>query len=421
MRVKTMWRGSIMCGLALLLALVLEAAPAQADRDLLSDHALGTTFCLRCPKPSMPIPPFAPPPDGQIEGPCGLAIASNGDIYLSDYYYDRIEVYGGGGGYLSQISGVATKPEGPCGLAFSPDGALYANIWHESVVRIEPTRQMFDSHESTGVAVDGAGNVYSNDRTYVAAYGPSGAPLLHEGQPLQIGLGSLGDAYGLAVFGGRVYVADAADQTVKVFEPSKNPFVPVLTIDPPGGFNSLVDAAVAVDSTNGNVLVLDNLKPGYEHPVAMVYEFDSTGTVLDELPGSFHGEPSGLVVDPATGRLLVTDGNSEEANVFEYGPYTEGSALSTSPPGEPSGSVPTAISSDDNRSFFAPPESAASPSVRSSTRQRQRRRCRHLRRKSTTSPSRMRARRPPSGRRCGRSPSPSPSRYRARAGAGPAR
>lgn len=372
MRATAAWKKVAGCGigLALLLALLVDAAPAQAHRALLSDHAVYTLFCLRCPPPSQPPPPLIPPPEGQIEGPCGIAIgpSPNRDIYVSDYYHRLIDVYSNSGGYISQIKNVATAPEGPCGLAFGPGGTLYANIWHQSVVRLTPSFQLFDSASSTGVAVDDAGRVYANDRTYVAVYDSSGAPILEGGQPLRIGLGSLGDAYGLAVFDDRVYVADAADGTVKVYEPSTDPLDPVLTIDgpgpPQGGFNSLVDAGLAVDPTNGHLLVLDNLQPGYEHPQAAIYEFDSSGAYLGVLPGSpVHGEPSGLAVDPVSGTLYVTDGNSELANVFAFGPYTASPPSSTQPPGEAPSLAPLLSQSGDKaqEQLLSPVPGALSP------------------------------------------------------------
>ncbi len=317
MRAKAKGRRAmlVLCGLAL--ALASPAAPAQASRALLTEKLL-----LTIPSPPLGIPP-TPPPEGEIEGACGLA-TSAATLYVSDYYHHVVDVFSIGGDYSSQI---VEPPVGICGLAAGPGGTLYGNEWHRGVLRLTPTVQSVDTNESTGVAVDGAGNVYVDDRTYVAKYE---APLDPGDEPVaKIGIGgSLGDAYGVAVFGGKVYVPDAADDVIEVYEPATEPLAPVATIDgsatPKGAFVSLVDAAVAVDPTNGHLLVADNTQPGFVHPKAALYEFSGEGAFLGKLVGSpVVGEPTGLAV-ASDGTLFVTDGNDEEANVYKYSAYGGG-------------------------------------------------------------------------------------------------
>lgn len=288
------------------------AATAHAERALITKNAVE-----------------AEEAPGGIEGACGVALTS-GKIYVSDYYHHAIAVFSGGGTYLERIAG--NPVNGPCQLATSAGGALYANDWHESVGRVLPSSLEFDSAESTGVAVDQtSGDVYVNDRTYVAVYQPSGAPVLGEGgEPLQIGLGTLVDAYGIAVAGGKVYVPDAADHTVKVYEPVADAVNPSAVIDgaatPQGRFVSLVDASVAVDPSNGHLVVLDNLQPGFEFPEGAIEEFDSAGNFLGQLaPKVIHGEPGGLAFQGGT--LYATSGNSEESAVFKFGTYSGAAPL----------------------------------------------------------------------------------------------
>jgi hypothetical protein len=308
--------------LAVVAFFALGAGPAQASRTLVSAAFLH-------PNPETP----APPPDGQVEGACGLVL-SGGTLLVSDYYHRAIDAFSASSGNPTsgRIALPGTNPvfgintlDAVCGLAIATGGALYANEWHEGVLRLQPSERVFDEAESTGVAVDATGNVYVDDRTYVAVYEPSGEPVEVSGEPLRIGEESdgdstIGDGFGLAVSGGKVYVADAASDSVKVYEPAGNPAVPVATIDP--GFVSLTDAALAIDPSNEHLLVVDNTQPDFEHPKAAVYEFDSSGAFLGKLPGSpVHGEPSGIVA-ANDGTLYVTDGNGEESNVFEYSPYS---------------------------------------------------------------------------------------------------
>jgi hypothetical protein len=307
----------------LLAVLAAIGPPAYASRTLLSEEAVS---------PSTENPAF-PPPDGQIEGACGVAIHGS-SIYVSDHYHRAVDVFGSGIQILAQPSPPEVETEGPCGLAFAGND-LFVNYWHQRVVRSSPPYsfaavETIDSGKSTGVAVDPvSGDLYVNDRTYVAVYK---APVAGGDSAAQIiGLGGsnpLGDAFGIAASAGRVYVPDAADDTVKVYEPAVSLTEPVLVIDgsaaPGGRFSSLVDAAVAVDPTNGHLLVLDNLQPGFEHPEATVDEFDSSGAYLGHLcQNVIDGEPSGLAF--SGGNLYVTSGNDEEANVFEFGPFSASS------------------------------------------------------------------------------------------------
>ena len=296
-----------------LLALVGPLEGAHASRPLLSTQLLKTQV------PLPPSTPPAPPPDGQIEGACGVLVGADDSIFVSDYHHGAIEVFSDAGAFQTLFS-VTAEPEGPCGLAADAGGALYANVYHQRVIRVRPSLRVYDTGDSTGLAIDPATNlIYVNDRTHVVVYEPSGSPVLDEGVPLQIGLGSLGDAYGLAVAAGRVYVPDAATETVKVYEPALDPHQPVDSI---GGFVSLTDAAATIDPTTGHLLVVDNLEPGFEHPRALVREFAADGTPLGTLPGApVHGEPSGIAADPDSGELLLTTGNSEESNVFLYGSF----------------------------------------------------------------------------------------------------
>jgi len=318
--------------------LLAAAAPnAEAGRTLLSEAALETSSCAKCAGSSQGTP--VPPPDGQIEGPCGLAVSASGDLYLADYYHRAIDRFttpsaGSLGAFVSQSLLAGSNAEfgvntldAVCGLALDAAGNLYGNEWHQGVVRLTGGEATIDGGESTGVAIDPSTNrLYADDRTYVTEYG---LPFSPGDEPLaKIGVGSLAEGYGLAAFEGRVYVADASDDAVKVFKPATSTTTPVATIS--GQFKSLTDAALAVDPTNGHLLVVDNLQPGFEHPRSAVLEFASAAGAyasLGTLPGApVDGGPSGIAVTPA-GRVVVTDGNSELANAFLYGAYESGGSF----------------------------------------------------------------------------------------------
>jgi DNA-binding beta-propeller fold protein YncE len=322
LRARLGWTWAATLCASLLLALS-AAPPASAFRELITTEALEPETA----------------PAGEIEGACGVAIPPGGSsIYVSDYYHRAVDVFGLSGTYQSQIalpggpiSGLGINElDGVCGLAFDSAGDLYANEWHQGVLGLRPSEFTLDGEESTGVAVDSAsGDVYVSDRTHVAKYA---APVDAGDPPVaQIGGTTLGDAYGIAVAGGRLYVADAASDTVKVYEPAVSTTTVVKTIS--HSFKSLVDGALAIDPSSGHLLVLDNLQPGFESPAAAIDEFDpASGAFLGQMKGPpgkpiVDGEPSGLTLDSA-GNLYVTSGNSEGANVFKFGPDPPGEAES---------------------------------------------------------------------------------------------
>lgn len=303
-------------------------------------------FILR-PELNAEEPTRSPPPTGNFDGPCGLAVDPASRLYVSDYYHHAVDVFT----YSSPINFEYTSQlakedplDGPCSLAFDPAGNLYVNNFHRNVARFGDLANFgagtiiagvgADSSHPTGVAVDAGGTVYVDERDRIATFDATG----NEGEP--IAEGSLDDGYGIAVSGypataGFLYVPDAATDTVKVFDPATSTTNPVAEIDgaqtPPGHFVSLQNASVAVDDVRGTVYVVDDLTPAYtEGHEAVVYAFAADGSYLGRLENSIETAlPAGLAVDNSAlltqGRVYVTSGYVEHAAVYVYGPESAGS------------------------------------------------------------------------------------------------
>jgi len=344
-------------GLALLCALAAASAVGAAAAEATpADPLLGFPFFAAISKEGEEGKPY-PSPDG-FEGPCGLAVDSSGTLYVSDYYRRHVDAFAPGKTepkspeearpkFLLQTN-VGETPEGPCGLAVEAGGDLFVNVFHQEIVRYTPSPfpltakstygpgVTIDTAHPTGVAISPlTGNVYVDDRTHVSVYEPSGAPVEVGGEPLRIGEGSLLDGYGVAVSGfgttaGHVYVSDAGDDTVKVYDPAGDPSTPVETIDghenPLGGFVSLRDSALAVDRVTGRVYVADDLLPEFfERPEGAIYAFEPSGAYAGRLKRNvIDALPPGLAVDNSStatqGRVYVTSGNTELASIYAYGP-----------------------------------------------------------------------------------------------------
>jgi len=350
---------------AALLALGAGAGPAPAAEAV--NHL--SLFELRTFK--------GPSGSESFQDPCGLAVDSQGSIYVSDYYRDAVAIF-------QTSSGVPTgsppqpkllleeEPlDGPCGLALSAGGDLYVNNYHRNVLRYATG----DLEAGTGTPIDAGnapstspalrptgvdlepstGRVYVDDRTYVAVYEPSGEPAKNElGEPLQIGLGTLGDGYGVAVSdypatAGYIYVPDATTETIKVYDPTVNVTSPIEEIrgegTPEGGFGYLVDAAVVVDSIDGHVFVAHSEGPLYEYPKGLLDEFNAAGDYRGRILATelIDGVPSGIAIAPpgteASGSLYVTSGNAKGGKLFGLGPTGPAHTLAVTKSGSGAGVV----------------------------------------------------------------------------------
>ncbi len=238
---------------------------------------------------------------GTFEGPCGVTLDSAGDIYVSHYYEDFVAVLNPEFDLRSRIEN-EHPTNGPCGIAVDSAGDVFVNNWRHEVVKFTPPSTeaawgrdgTIDPGPANGVKFDPTTNrIYVDDGTYVSAYEPSGAPVEVGGKPLRIGEGTLKEGYGLAVSAypetaGEIYVPDAATNTVKVYDPAKSFTNPVQVIDGSGtphkGFIYLGESEAAVNPTNGQLFVIDEVGHGLsEEPEIVVDEFNTAGNYRGQI------------------------------------------------------------------------------------------------------------------------------------------
>lgn len=337
-----------LCGATLALA---AAAPAGAVEPIY-------TFV-----PSPPPPPAqpAPPPSGYLNGPCGMAVSSTGQVYVSDYYHHAVDVFSAGSAvtppsYSTQLPNVDPL-DGPCGLALDGSNGLFVNNYHRNVERFGPSPSFTpagafplpvddtDHRLPTGVAFDaGTNRVYVNHRTYIGAYDTAGNPIMDGPNQLRIGEGTLGDGYGVAASqfpatAGYLYVPDASTNTVKVYDPVTSKVAVRAEIRDPFGrpFVSLRDSAIAVSRDSGEVYFADNTQPRHtERPQAIVYAYSASNSWNGALRYKIvTALPPGLAVDNSgganRGRVYVTSGNTHQAGWYAY-PANPGFRGVTGPP-----------------------------------------------------------------------------------------
>ena len=168
---------------------------------------------------------------------------------------------------------------------------------------------------------------------------------------MKIGLGSLQEAYGVAVSNfpatkGYLYVPDAAHNTIKVFNSTGALIEEVNgSATPQGAFTYLIDSEVAVDNSPsspsyGHVFVLDAVGHGLsEHPEAVLDEFNAEGDYRGQITGFTDAEPSGIAFQESTHDVYLTSGDSEGSAVFLYGPTAPARALKVTKSGTGGGTV----------------------------------------------------------------------------------
>jgi hypothetical protein len=314
-----------------LFALLASPAPASA-----STHEFIGVFAGSVPQD--PPPPFGAMETPQLfDDPCGIALDSSENAAVAVYHGFGYAVarFDQSGSFLDkQKSPLATNA--PCDLAYagSPQH-LFGSMLHGAVYDLTQGT-VLDPARSTGVAAGPGGRIYVAHRHEVAVYEADGSAAFSVGDA-----DSLGNAYGVAVdAAGRIYVGDAASNSVKVFDPAVDPLVPTIVINgsgtPGGAFSDLTDTDIAIEP-NGNVLVVDDLRPGLEHPLAALFEFTAAGEYVGEIshgfsifvPGTLseppHLEPRTLVdAGPSgvavrsDGTIYVTSGNQQGGVVYRF-------------------------------------------------------------------------------------------------------
>jgi len=274
-----------------------------------------------------------------FNGPSGVAVDAAGNVYVADYGNNAVKKIPVGGGPVISLDGF----NNPAGIALDASGNVFASDYRNGGFDGAVINGSGTGGEASGVAVDGAGNVYvaaqsSNKVTeFVAANGyragqlgavlsaPSGIavdgagnifvadlnnPAIIEvpaGGGAQVTIGSgLKNPWGAAVdAAGNVYVADAGNNAVK-------------EITPVGGYHisPSLPAGLGFDQNTGIISGTPIVgSPATNYTITAYNSSGSTfATVsievdLPPLPAISYSSPQTYTVGTAIAPLLPTGGN----------------------------------------------------------------------------------------------------------------
>lgn len=168
---------------------------------------------------------------GQFNEPYGVAVDSEGNIWIVDRGNDRVEEFSKEGGYIKSFgshgSGAGYLKE-PYGLSIDAEGHIWVADWGNNTVeeyndKGEYLRE-FTAHRSKGglanpenIAVDSRGNIWVAQNNEVVEYGSEGT-LIRELGSYGSGEGQIKEPHGLAVNeSGDVWVVDEGNSRIEEF------------------------------------------------------------------------------------------------------------------------------------------------------------------------------------------------------------
>ena len=274
--------------------------------------------------------------DGQFWRPYGVAVDGNGNVYVAEYYSERIQKFTSDGAFLakwgSQGSGDG-QFGGPQGIAVDGSGNVYVAEYGNHRIQKFTSDGAFlakwggpgsgtgdgQFDRPVGIAVDGSGNVYVADtfNNRIQKFTSGGAFLAKWGREGS-GDGQFDHLTGVAVDGnGNVYVADMRNQRIQKFT-SDGTFLAKWGSKGTDDGQLSTPRGVAVDGS-GNVYVADQLNH-------RIQKFTSDGAFLAKWGGHGKGDgqfdsPLGVAVD-GSGNVYVIDYGNDRIQKFAVTPPT---------------------------------------------------------------------------------------------------
>ena len=182
---------------------------------------------------------------GQFKGIGGIAANASGDVYVTDSQNDRVQEFGPSGEHLRTF-----------GSYFFPSGQLL----YPTAITVDSSGNVWVLNPYGGPAGDRVVE-FSSEGTEIGRFGASGT-----------GAGQLGQAFGLAISGGHLYVSESSNSRVQEFS-TTGEFISQFDERGSGTGKSNGTYGIATDPTTGNLYVTELANN-------RVQEFSSTGAFI---------------------------------------------------------------------------------------------------------------------------------------------
>jgi sugar lactone lactonase YvrE len=287
-----------------------------------------------------------------LDSPSAIAVDAAGDIYVanssggpgvvgSDYAPSLVTVYPAGSdgnvAPATTISGVATGLLAPAGIALDSNGDIY--VANEGATIDVSSGPITYPPSITVYAAGSAGNASPSATITGANTGL--------GDPTAIAVDLNRNIY-------TTYLSNNNSSSIFIYSAGSNGNVaPSATIT--GADTGLSDNnGIALDS-NGDLYVTNQTGGPIAKGSVTIYAPGASGDAapIDTITSSFTGlsESQGIAVDPA-GKIYVTNGTANSVEIFARGSYATGVPTSTIAGTETGLSFPTKIALDANNNIY---------------------------------------------------------------------